>query len=94
MKVYNDDEVREKLKNMDGWKLQRGMIRKTYTAESFNRGIGFVVQMGILADAADHHPDLKINYNKIEVSLATHSEKGITNKDFNLAKKFDTAFGE
>jgi pterin-4a-carbinolamine dehydratase len=48
----------------------------------------------MLADAADHHPDLKINYNKIEVRLATHSANGITDKDFGLAKKFDTAFGE
>jgi 4a-hydroxytetrahydrobiopterin dehydratase len=70
------------------------MLTRTYEAVSFNRGIGFVVQMAILADAADHHPDLNIIYNKIEVRLVTHSANGITDKDFDLAKKFDNAFGE
>ena len=91
---YNEQEIKKKLQTLPGWKYRRGMITKTYQAASFNRGIGFVVQMAMLADAADHHPDINIRYNAVEVRLATHSANGITAKDFALAAKFETAFGE
>ena len=94
MRVYEEKEIREKLASLEGWNYDGEMIRKTYEAASFNRGIGFVTQIAILADTADHHPDLTINYNKVGVSLGTHSANGITDKDFDLAAKIETAFKE
>ncbi|MAT39916.1 MAG: 4a-hydroxytetrahydrobiopterin dehydratase [Ectothiorhodospiraceae bacterium] len=94
MEVYQKNEILEKLNSLEGWNYSGETITKTYEAASFHRGIGFVAQIGILADKADHHPDLTIQYNKITVSLATHSANGITEKDFSLAEQIEKAFAQ
>jgi 4a-hydroxytetrahydrobiopterin dehydratase len=94
MIVYSEEEIREKLATMSGWSLDNSEITKTFESKSFNRAIGFVVQVGILADVADHHPDIGVKYNKTTIRLSTHSENGITDKDFALASNIDQAFGE
>jgi 4a-hydroxytetrahydrobiopterin dehydratase len=55
--------------------------------------MGFVNRVAEAAEAADHHPDIKISYNKVKMSLSTHSEGGVTEKDFELAGKIDEAAG-
>jgi 4a-hydroxytetrahydrobiopterin dehydratase len=51
--------------------------------------MAFVNKVAILAEKADHHPDISINYNKVTLSLSTHSQGGVTDNDFNLAKRID-----
>lgn len=94
MPKMNRQEVDTALDGMSDWSLENNQILRRYKASSFHRAIGFVVQTGILADKADHHPDIDIRYDTVTIALSTHSEGGITEKDFALARQIDTAFAE
>ena len=85
MAVLSDDELREALDALPGWELAGGAIRRDLRFADFREAVGFVVQVAFEAEAADHHPDVDIRYNKVHVALSTHSEGGITAKDLDLA---------
>ena len=84
-------EIQQRLKQLDGWRLEDTTIKKQYVFESFMPAIRFVNRVAELAEAADHHPDITINYRKVTMALSTHSAGGLTQKDFTLAKKIETA---
>ena len=92
MAALEQADILQRLSAMHGWSLDSGQITRTYEAQSFHRAAGFVTQIAILADAADHHPDIDIRYNTVIIRLSTHSENGITEKDFALASRIDEAF--
>lgn len=85
------EKVAENLKTLTGWQLADSAIRKRVEFDSFLLAIDFVNRVASLAEEADHHPDITINYRRVTLSLSTHSEGGITQKDFDLAKKIDRA---
>jgi 4a-hydroxytetrahydrobiopterin dehydratase len=89
MARLGENEIQESLNNLEGWKLKGNEITKTYTHKDFIDSISFVSRVAILAEKANHHPDILIQYNKVTLSLSTHSEGGLTENDFNLAKKID-----
>ncbi|PYV42286.1 MAG: 4a-hydroxytetrahydrobiopterin dehydratase [Acidobacteria bacterium] len=89
MGKFSGEEIVERLKSLAGWKLQGKSIRKEYELPSFVDAIRFVNKVADLAEEADHHPDILINYRRVILTLSTHSEDGITQKDFDLAKKID-----
>ena len=89
MAKASEAEVVEKLKSLEGWKLEGKSISKKYELPSFLDAIRFVNKVAGLAEEADHHPDIVINYRRVTLTLSTHSEDGITQKDFDLAKKID-----
>jgi len=89
MGKLSGEEIVERLKSLAGWKLQGKSIRKEYELPSFVDAIRFVNKVADLAEEADHHPDILINYRRVILTLSTHSEDGITQKDFDLAKKID-----
>jgi len=91
MAALNEQEIQSRLQDANGWTLKAGQISKNYELPSFHRAVGFVAQIAILADVADHHPDIDIRYNRVTLSLSTHSENGITEKDFTLAAQIDEA---
>ena len=66
----------------DLWSLQGDEIRKQYTFKNFPEAIAFVNRVAPGAEAADHHPDILINYRRVTLTYATHSEGGLTDKDF------------
>ncbi len=66
-------------------------VTRTYQLPSFRAAIAFVDYLAELAEAADHHPDLDIRYSKVKVTLSTHSEGGVTEKDFDLIAQIDHA---
>jgi 4a-hydroxytetrahydrobiopterin dehydratase len=90
MPAFSDDQVTTGLAALDGWSREDDMIVKTYEAPSFPEAIQFVDRIAELAEAADHHPDLDIRYRKVRVALSTHSEGGITEKDFGLAGQIES----
>lgn len=92
MRPLLEEEIKERLNTLHGWTFANSEITKTFVLTSFHRAIGFVVQIGMLADAADHHPDLSIKYNQVTVTLSTHSAGAVTEKDFDLAEKIEAAF--
>ena len=89
MAVLSSREVEDKIKDLEGWEVSGNEIRKVYEMKNFIDSIGFVNKVAILAEKADHHPDILIKYSKVSISLSTHSEGGITEKDFNLASQVD-----
>lgn len=75
--------------NLPTWTLQDGFIRRTYKTSSWKGTLMVINTVGHLAEAAWHHPDLTASYAWVEVRLVTHSAKGITSKDLELAKKIE-----
>jgi 4a-hydroxytetrahydrobiopterin dehydratase len=82
-------EIQEKLKAMQGWSHMGKAIHKKYTLKSFMPAMGLVNKIAEAAEKAGHHPDITINYNVVAISLSTHSEGGVTQKDFDLARQID-----
>ena len=86
MPQLSSDELAMRLADLPGWELSAGVLTKTFTVRSFAHGVLFIGAIGQLAEAANHHPDLNLHgYNHVTVSLVTHSEGGITEKDCGLA---------
>jgi 4a-hydroxytetrahydrobiopterin dehydratase len=91
MPALSKSEVKARLKEMDGWELDDGELEKKFKFEDFGAAMAFVNKVAERAEAADHHPDISIKYNKVKITLSTHSEGGITEKDFALAAEIDAA---
>ena len=89
-RVYSEDEVIAKLAaELPHWYLEDGWIRRKYKTGSWKGTLMVVNTVGHLAEAAWHHPDLTVSYAFVIVKLCTHSAKGITDKDFTLARKIE-----
>jgi 4a-hydroxytetrahydrobiopterin dehydratase len=89
MKLSQAD-VDQRMKSLSGWTLQGNEIRKQYTFKNFPEAIAFVSRLAPEAEAADHHPDILINYKRVTLTYSTHSEGGLTDKDFAGAAGADT----
>ena len=75
--------------NLPKWRLEDGWIRRTYNTNSWKGTLMVVITVGHLAEAGWHHPDMTMSYAWVEVRLMTHSAKGITGKDLELARKIE-----
>ena len=84
-----DADITQRLEDLDGWARQGDEIRKTYRFATFPAAIAFVTHVGFLAEAAAHHPDIDIRYNKVMLTLTTHDAGGLTTNDFDLATAVD-----
>ena len=89
MAALNNEAIQQGLAKVQGWSYQGKELHKKYTFKSFLPGIEFVNKIAQAAESAGHHPDITINYNVVGISLSTHSEGGVTEKDFDLAGKID-----
>ena len=89
MSALSKQEIQQKLKAMPLWAHQGKAIQKKYTFKSFMPAIGFVNKVAEAAEKAGHHPDITINYNMVIISLSTHSEGGVTDRDFEVAGQID-----
>lgn len=88
--VYSDAEIEERLADeLPGWTLKDGWIRRKYKTSGWKSTLMVVNTIGHLAEAAWHHPDLTVSYAFVTVKLMNHAAKGVTAKDFELARKFD-----
>jgi 4a-hydroxytetrahydrobiopterin dehydratase len=89
MTLLNDADVSAALRDLPDWTREGNAIRKQFTFPSFPDAIAFVNRLVPDAEAADHHPDLTINYRRVTVEYSTHSEGGITRKDIEGARMAD-----
>jgi 4a-hydroxytetrahydrobiopterin dehydratase len=89
MAVLSPKDVERHLKNLSGWTLEGRSIRKQFTFPDFPAAVAFVNRLVPEAEAADHHPDITINYRKVTLIYSTHSEGGLTEKDFDGAAVAD-----
>ena len=93
MAKLSDAAIQSALTQMSGWSVADGMLRKTYRFSTFPDGIAFVNRVADLAEDSGHHPDIDIRYSTIIVSLSTHDQGGITEKDTALAQRIDGLLG-
>ena len=87
MTRLNKHEIKNKLLEVPGWRLVGKVLQREITFTHFPEAIAFVNRVASLAESLDHHPDICIYYNKVVFSVFTHSEGGITEKDFELARQ-------
>ena len=89
MTILSEQEVERQLRNLTGWTVEGRAIRKQYTFADFPAAVAFVNRLVPDAEAADHHPDIIINYRRVSLLYSTHSEGGLTQKDFDGAAMAD-----
>jgi 4a-hydroxytetrahydrobiopterin dehydratase len=75
-------EAADRLKKLSGWELEGAAIKRKFTFAGFPTAVAFIVRLGFEAEAADHHPDIFVNYKRVTLTYTTHSEGGLTEKDF------------
>jgi 4a-hydroxytetrahydrobiopterin dehydratase len=93
-KAYDEAEIVARLgRELPKWKYENGWIRRKYKTHSWKGTLMVINTIGHLAEAAWHHPDLTASYAWIEVRLMNHAARGITDKDFALAKKIEEVVG-
>ena len=87
--LLTETEITARLKKLTGWSRQGKEITRHYKFSDFIAAMAFVNHAADLAETVDHHPDILIQYNKVKLTLSTHSAGGLTEKDFTLAEKID-----
>ena len=90
MAVLSDDEIGRRLAEAEGWERDGDAIRRQFQFDDFQGSVDFVNRLAPVAEEMNHHPDLEISWNKVTVTLSTHSEGGLTENDFELAGKIDS----
>ncbi len=88
-KKLSPDEITERLSGINGWTENGGKLIKRFTFENFAESLEFVNRAGALAEAADHHPDIRLGWGYAEFEITTHDRGGITEFDFALARQID-----
>ena len=92
MNIYNEITAQPILKDLKDWKFNDNGIEKKLVFKNFSEALGFIVQVGLLAEKQGHHPELFNVFNKVNIRLSTHDANGLTDKDFNLAKAIENLF--
>jgi 4a-hydroxytetrahydrobiopterin dehydratase len=91
MAALSVEQAASQLTSLPHWEIKAGELVRTYKFEDFLTALGFVNRVAKLAEAAGHHPDIDIRYNKVRLALVTHDAGGLTSKDFDLASQADKA---
>lgn len=92
MAKLENAEIERRLAALPGWEFKDDAIGKLYRFKEFMDGIRFLNRVAEMAEAADHHPDVKINYTRVTFTCSTHDQGGVTAKDFKLASEIEAAF--
>ena len=89
MARLNDEEIDQRLSELDGWERAGDAIERAFKLDDFKGSVGFVNRLLPEAEDMNHHPDLAISWNEVTVTLSTHSEGGLTGNDFELARRIE-----
>ena len=90
MSKLNKDQINSKLSKFSGWSFVNESISKQFQFKDFIEALSFVNAVGLEAEKMDHHPDiLMFEWNKVKITISTHSAGGVTEKDFSLAQKIE-----
>jgi 4a-hydroxytetrahydrobiopterin dehydratase len=89
MALLDSTAVKLALRQASGWSKRGRVIRRTLEFADFQAALQFVKRVAKLAERAGHHPDIDIRWNRVTLALSTHSEGGLTDKDFALARRID-----
>ena len=89
MALLSDEEIKERLKSLDGWRQRGEYIVKSFDRGDFKGSVEFVDSIVEPAEEMNHHPDIAISWSQVEVAVSTHDEGGVTENDFELARKVE-----
>jgi 4a-hydroxytetrahydrobiopterin dehydratase len=90
MSKLNQDQINSNLSNLSSWSFENNSIQKQFQLKDFIEALSFVNAVGMESEKMDHHPDiLMFAWNKVKITISTHSDGGVTEKDFSLAKKIE-----
>ena len=89
----SEAEITTQQRSIDSWQVEGGELVRNFSFHDFNAALAFVNQVGDLAEAAGHHPDIDIRYNRVRLALVTHDAGGLTAKDFELARRINGLHG-
>jgi len=92
MPALTTKQIKANLKTVPNWSQHEQTILRTFKFEGFLKGIDFVNRIAAKAQKMNHHPDMDIRFDQVTLTLTTHDEGGITEKDFLLAKQCDEVF--
>jgi 4a-hydroxytetrahydrobiopterin dehydratase len=92
MALLNQTDAQTRLRELPGWSLEGNGIKKQFVFQDFPAAVDFVTRLVPGAESADHHPDILLNYRKVTLTYSTHSEGGITEKDFAGAATAERVF--
>jgi 4a-hydroxytetrahydrobiopterin dehydratase len=87
MPRLDDTAIEEGLQRLPGWERRGDEIVKAFTRQDFAHAMVFVNEVAVAAEAAGHHPDIDIRWNKVTLTLSSHAEGGLTDRDFQLAAR-------
>lgn len=87
--LLDEEEIEQRLDELGDWEREGTDIQKVFEFDDFATSIKFVGDVAKLAERYDHHPDIDIRYNKVKLSLSTHSEGGLTARDFDVANEIE-----
>ena len=90
MTPLSSEQIHHRLQSLPLWRLIDHQLTRTFEFVNFLAAIHFVDQLALLAEAANHHPDIDIRYNKVTLRLTSHDAGGITSMDFVLAEQIST----
>lgn len=85
MTKLTDAEIRERLATVPGWRYDAGALTRDYTFADFVTAFAFVTRLALMAEKANHHPDIDIRYNRVRVALVSHDSGGVTGRDVSMA---------
>ena len=95
MDLLSKDDINKNLSFLDGWSYENNSIRKEFKLKNFIEAVGFINKIAIQAEKLDHHPDILLHsYNRLTITLSTHSKGGVTKNDFDLAKSIEELFAK
>mgnify|MGYP003417695519 FL=1 len=90
MNKLNQEQINSNLSKIEGWTFENESISKQFQFKDFIEALSFVNAIGMEAEKMDHHPDiLMFAWNKVKITISTHSAGGVTEKDFSLAQKIE-----
>jgi 4a-hydroxytetrahydrobiopterin dehydratase len=90
MAVLTDEEIERRVSELPGWRRDGDALKRQLKFEDFQASVDFLNRITPVAEDMNHHPDVCISWNTVDLTLSTHSEGGITENDFELAHQIDS----
>jgi 4a-hydroxytetrahydrobiopterin dehydratase len=90
MAKLSEPEILDRMPDAKGWERHGDMLARSWQFPSFRRALEFVNHVAALAEKSDHHPDIVLSYRVVRLELSTHSDGGLTARDFTLAAEINT----
>jgi len=90
MSLLTSEEINSRIKELSGWSFKENQIGKEFQFKDFSEALNFVNKVGEFAEELNHHPDIFLHsWNKVNITVSTHDKGGVTESDFQLAKKIN-----